>query len=187
MSKKILILSASPRKGGNSDLLCDQFAKGAEEAGPPGGEDPGAGAEDRPLPGLLRLPGHRRLRPEGRHGRTSWRRWWRPTCWCWPPRCTSTPWTASSRPSSTGPCPGTRRSGTRRSTSSPPPPRARGAMERTMDAMRGFTDCLPGAQVKGPYLRLRRLPEGRGAGDPGRSRRPIRQESGPDQKPRKEG
>ena len=33
MSKKILILSASPRKGGNSDLLCDQFAKGAEEAG----------------------------------------------------------------------------------------------------------------------------------------------------------
>lgn len=33
MSKKILILSASPRKGGNSDLLCDQFAKGAQEAG----------------------------------------------------------------------------------------------------------------------------------------------------------
>ena len=33
MPKKILILSASPRKGGNSDLLCDQFAKGAEEAG----------------------------------------------------------------------------------------------------------------------------------------------------------
>ena len=25
----------------------------------------------------------------------------------------------------------------------------RGAMERTIDAMRGFTDCLPGAQVKG--------------------------------------
>ena len=33
MSKKDLILSASPRKGGNSDLLCGQFAKGAEEAG----------------------------------------------------------------------------------------------------------------------------------------------------------
>ena len=33
MSKNILILSASPRKGGNSDILCDQFAKGAEEAG----------------------------------------------------------------------------------------------------------------------------------------------------------
>ena len=31
--KTILILSASPRKGGNSDLLCDQFAKGAAEAG----------------------------------------------------------------------------------------------------------------------------------------------------------
>jgi multimeric flavodoxin WrbA len=33
MSKKVLILSASPRKGGNSDLLCDQFMKGAKEAG----------------------------------------------------------------------------------------------------------------------------------------------------------
>ena len=33
MAKKVLILSASPRKGGNSDLLCDQFSKGAEEAG----------------------------------------------------------------------------------------------------------------------------------------------------------
>ena len=33
MVKNVLILSASPRKGGNSDLLCDQFARGAEEAG----------------------------------------------------------------------------------------------------------------------------------------------------------
>lgn len=33
MSKKIVILSASPRKGGNSDTLCDQFMKGAREAG----------------------------------------------------------------------------------------------------------------------------------------------------------
>lgn len=32
MSKKILVLSASPRKGGNSDLLCDQFILGAKEA-----------------------------------------------------------------------------------------------------------------------------------------------------------
>ena len=31
--KKVLIISASPRKGGNSDTLCDQFAKGATEAG----------------------------------------------------------------------------------------------------------------------------------------------------------
>ena len=31
--KKILIISASPRKGGNSDLLCDEFARGALEAG----------------------------------------------------------------------------------------------------------------------------------------------------------
>lgn len=33
MKKKLLVLSASPRKGGNSDLLCDQFIKGAMEAG----------------------------------------------------------------------------------------------------------------------------------------------------------
>jgi len=33
MAKNVLILSASPRKGGNSDLLCDQFQLGAQEAG----------------------------------------------------------------------------------------------------------------------------------------------------------
>ena len=33
MSKKVLILSGSPRKGGNSDALCDKFARGALEAG----------------------------------------------------------------------------------------------------------------------------------------------------------
>ena len=31
--KKVLILSGSPRVGGNSDILCDQFAKGALEQG----------------------------------------------------------------------------------------------------------------------------------------------------------
>lgn len=30
---KILAISSSPRKGGNSDVLCDQFLKGAQEAG----------------------------------------------------------------------------------------------------------------------------------------------------------
>ena len=33
MSKKVLILSGSPRKNGNSDILCDEFARGATEAG----------------------------------------------------------------------------------------------------------------------------------------------------------
>lgn len=33
MSKKVLILSGSPRKGGNSDTLCDQFMLGAKESG----------------------------------------------------------------------------------------------------------------------------------------------------------
>ena len=31
--KKVLILSSSPRKGGNSDILCDEFERGAIEAG----------------------------------------------------------------------------------------------------------------------------------------------------------
>ena len=33
MRKNVLILSGSPRKGGNSDLLCDEFMRGALEAG----------------------------------------------------------------------------------------------------------------------------------------------------------
>lgn len=33
MNKKVLIISSSPRKGGNSDLLCDQFLTGVDEAG----------------------------------------------------------------------------------------------------------------------------------------------------------
>ena len=33
MNKKVLALSSSPRRGGNSDLLCDQFIKGAQEGG----------------------------------------------------------------------------------------------------------------------------------------------------------
>ncbi|WP_195282382.1 flavodoxin family protein [Harryflintia acetispora] len=33
MSKQVLILSGSPRKGGNSDLLCDEFLRGAAESG----------------------------------------------------------------------------------------------------------------------------------------------------------
>lgn len=31
--KKVLILSGSPRKGGNSDLLCSEFMRGAQESG----------------------------------------------------------------------------------------------------------------------------------------------------------
>jgi multimeric flavodoxin WrbA len=33
MKKKVLVFSSSPRRNGNSDLLCDQFIKGAREAG----------------------------------------------------------------------------------------------------------------------------------------------------------
>ena len=33
MSKKVLIISGSPRRGGNSETLCDEFAAGAVSAG----------------------------------------------------------------------------------------------------------------------------------------------------------
>ncbi|MGM9797647.1 MAG: flavodoxin family protein [Parabacteroides sp.] len=33
MSKNMLILSSSPRRGGNSDMLCDAFMRGALESG----------------------------------------------------------------------------------------------------------------------------------------------------------
>nr|HPO28241.1 flavodoxin family protein [Petrotogaceae bacterium] len=33
MSKYILVISASPRKGGNSDTLCDEFIRGAKDNG----------------------------------------------------------------------------------------------------------------------------------------------------------
>ncbi|MGN1083038.1 MAG: flavodoxin family protein [Candidatus Avispirillum sp.] len=32
MNKNVLIISGSPRKGGNSDILCDEFMKGALES-----------------------------------------------------------------------------------------------------------------------------------------------------------
>jgi multimeric flavodoxin WrbA len=33
MGKRVFVISSSPRKGGNSDLLCDQFIAGAQLAG----------------------------------------------------------------------------------------------------------------------------------------------------------
>jgi multimeric flavodoxin WrbA len=33
MKKNILVLTASPRKGGNSDLMAEAFIKGASESG----------------------------------------------------------------------------------------------------------------------------------------------------------
>ena len=33
MKKHVLVISSSPRKGGNSDILCDHFIRGAAEAG----------------------------------------------------------------------------------------------------------------------------------------------------------
>ena len=33
MTKKVLILSSNPRRGGNSDTLCNEFMRGAIESG----------------------------------------------------------------------------------------------------------------------------------------------------------
>ena len=32
MAKRVVVISSSPRKGGNSDTLCDEFVKGAVDA-----------------------------------------------------------------------------------------------------------------------------------------------------------
>ena len=55
MSKKVLILSSSPRRGGNSDTLCDEFMRGATEAGNEKGFSTG---QDHPL-----LYGMRHMQP----------------------------------------------------------------------------------------------------------------------------
>lgn len=33
MAKKVVVISSSPRKGGNSDTLCDEFVRGAADGG----------------------------------------------------------------------------------------------------------------------------------------------------------
>lgn len=64
MAKKVLILSGSPRKGGNSDLLCREFARGAQESGCDVEILRVAGEEDCALLGVLLLPdAQRRMRP----------------------------------------------------------------------------------------------------------------------------
>ena len=141
MGKNVMILSASPRKGGNSDLLCDQFARGAEEAGHKvkkiapclacyGCRNTGVCVQKDDMADILdkmvqadvlvlatpvyfySMDGQLKTLID----RTL-------------PRYTEIRdkevyfiATAAA---------------------------GRGAMERTVDAMRGFTDCLPGAQVKG--------------------------------------
>lgn len=69
MSKKVLILSGSFRKGGNSDTLCDRFAEGARDAG---NEVEKIFINDRNIgycPRLRGLQPYPPLRAERRYGR----------------------------------------------------------------------------------------------------------------------
>lgn len=52
LMKNILIISSSPRKKGNSQILCEQFKKGAEAKRTPGENRTYHGAEHRLLQGL---------------------------------------------------------------------------------------------------------------------------------------
>ena len=66
MSKKVLILSGSPRKGGNSDILCDEFLRGAQDAGHKAEKIRVAEQKGGSLFRLLLLQHPRRsLRPQG--------------------------------------------------------------------------------------------------------------------------
>lgn len=72
MSKKVLILSGSPRNGGNSDILCDEFMKGAKEAGNEVEKIRVAAKKDCTLHRVLLLPQQRRkMCHKGRYGRNS--------------------------------------------------------------------------------------------------------------------
>lgn len=57
--KRVLILSTSPRKNGNSDTLAEEFARGAREAGHEVEKISLSGKEIRVLPGLSGLPENR--------------------------------------------------------------------------------------------------------------------------------
>jgi multimeric flavodoxin WrbA len=60
MGKKILVIEGSPRKGGNTDLLSDEFIRGAKEAGHE--------VEKIYLPGILHWNRRTRLESWCRHG-----------------------------------------------------------------------------------------------------------------------
>ena len=71
MNKKVLILSGSPRKGGNSDILCDKFMRGTKESGNEV-EKMRIGKENWLLQRLLLLQDkRRRVCNQGRYGRGS--------------------------------------------------------------------------------------------------------------------
>ena len=67
-SVKVLAISSSPRKGGNSDVLCDEFLRGAAENGHETRKIRLAEKKNRAVRGLLRLRGKSRLRPWRRYG-----------------------------------------------------------------------------------------------------------------------
>lgn len=67
--KKVLILEGSPRRNGNSAILSDEFARGAQEAGCSVEKIRIAGKKGRRMPRMQRLLSQRRnLRAKGRYG-----------------------------------------------------------------------------------------------------------------------
>ena len=71
MSKKVLILSGSPRKNGNSDILYDEFMKGARDSGNEVEKIRVSTKKDCALFGLLPLQfPQRRMCSQRRYGRS---------------------------------------------------------------------------------------------------------------------
>ena len=79
--KKILIVRGGGRPNGNTAQLAAAFAGGAREAGHAVEEVSLSQVQVQRLPWLQRLPLSKTLRPEGRLGVRSCRKFWRRTCW----------------------------------------------------------------------------------------------------------
>lgn len=65
MKKNVLIIAGSPRREGNSDLLCEAFAQGAREAGHSVEMVTLRSPAHRALSGVLWLPREPCVRAEG--------------------------------------------------------------------------------------------------------------------------
>ena len=79
MAKKVLILSSSPRRGGNSDTLCDEFMRGAAESNHEVEKDFPERQNNPLLYGMQYMQSVPEAMPsKRRRGRNHRKKWWMP-------------------------------------------------------------------------------------------------------------